>query len=314
MSEQKSKQEWAPPPENALSEQTVTKFDFLESQRLNADVLDDVQERYEVVAKSLSTALSTTLGIDVEVQVGGAAEAAPPSEASEEASTGFGTPLVKGDGELSGLLWLGQDSVAVLLDLLLGGSGVEPPPINRQLTSLEAPLLHNVLEQINGILISSAEALEIGANKPGETVRDDSIPEQLRRTPLVALDLQLHLHDHAYPVRVYFPAGSSSGRSAARAGGSSPENERAKKLVLLRKLNPTSVRAEVFVRGLSVTVGDLVAVRTGDVLVFQSPRTLPAELALGGVPCFTGRLVTQNGMKALSVRRAIDRAADKVST
>ncbi len=286
------------------------RFDFRDFQRLSPQQMDRIRERHEAAMPPLGAVLSSFLRGTIEASLEGAdPQSSPPLPGAGKATVY--QPLLRcDDGSPVGFMTAGSDLVSLFLDLLFGGSGKHGLPLARPLTEIEKPLLHSVFQCVLGELAACWQDLGVGAIHL-EAGGGNAAPQNPCTGPAVAIKLNLKLQDTSYPLRIVLLADAFPEEGAAAERKPSQPRERLQTAtLLLSRLEKSPVRMEACLSGLSISVLDLLALRLGDILVFDCPRTQPAELLINGSLRFLGSMVPCQGRKGFQIEKAVKHSAN----
>ena len=292
-----------------MAHEDVTKFDFQEFQRLDPAFLENMPERFRGLAQRLAFLISSYLGITIDLEFDSVEKLQTADEDPSDSDDGCVVTLENGDEELFGFWWLGQDTVTLLLDLLLGGAGVDTAPLERPLSAVEKPLLRNLLAAMTQQLAVDPDVIPGIEVALGEIESSNDCSEKLTDASIVTVIFNLNWKDNSHPLRLVLPSHSMCPDTSQpiEEDGQKKDNTAVKRARWLAKLEHTNLQAEVSMGELSAEVGDLLSLQVGDVLVFEGSKMQPAELLLNGTPCFAGQPTVHKGLKAISQIQPIKR-------
>jgi flagellar motor switch protein FliM len=226
------------------------------------------------------------------------------TDAEEADADGFARgvtrPFVIGQFQAGGapawITWQNAPAVA-MVEQILGSAGDGDDDGSRELSPLEARVLHRLLEAVAqdssrslGLDFANFASIE-------DPVEIASWTEAGEDADSHRLCLNYELHGPGGPstLHVYLPGLASPGPARA-AGAAAP--------ALPAHLGPVEVEVAAVLGGAKVPLADLLALEPGDVIPLEDAQGEPLTLTADGVPCGHARLGTHRGRLAVQIEDA----------
>ena len=297
--------------ETAEAQQAVSLYDFRRPERVSKEHIRSLEGLHESFARSLAAALSAFLRAIVDVHV----------TSVEQCTYGefilvlpnptcFYLLGVEPMGE-NMILELGPEIVFPLLDRMLGGGREAPLIPERPVTDIERRLVDRVVDRAISALSDSWKAVEDLSLK---VIQRETNPPMVQALPstevVVQVAFEITLGGSSGTMHLGIPFGvveplmnrlTKANRIEHPRKASGGENAGR----IARILTQAPVGVVAYVAETSITVGDLMSLRVGDVIRTEKPASDTLLVTVEGRPKFRGRPAQHRGKKAiLIVRRA----------
>jgi len=273
--------------------------DFREVIRVSPADLNRILELVRGLLPNLALRLSSFFRCPVELEAREIAEQGAAALESPQPG-GYAMAVSFPHKPHCGRLGISGEILPVLIDLALGGSGNQLETVERPLTELEKSLVRAIFEiacEELGPLwgeagIRGAEICEIPAD--WATSHYGS---------MITIDIEISLTAPAVRGRmdvdlcrdVVLRLPAEMGAQPGSRGGSLSS-------LILARLKDSQVEMEAHLGDVEVRIGDLLALQSGDVLVFDCPSSTPLRLAVNGSDRFLGRFGEKGGRRVVVIR------------
>jgi len=194
-------------------------------------------------------------------------------------------------------------TVITLLELLLGSKG-ESLAEGRELTEIEWSLLEEIVRVVARSL-GEAWRTFLNVEFEVESLGSDPVrlpcPDPLRPMIRVAFDLRLNGQTGSFEICVphsFFEAVAPSNETSESAPSEPPPADVQRNLKLLEN---AVVELEVSLRGPKLEFKELVALKPGQVLIFDYPLGQPVSASANGTVDLTGHIVSSGRKRAFQV-------------
>ncbi|MEP6961282.1 MAG: flagellar motor switch protein FliM [Acidobacteriota bacterium] len=284
-------------------------YDFRRPDRIAKDQLRAIHLLHENFARSLASSLSAYLRAYVAVNLVSVEQLAfsefmqvLPSPTSMVAMS-----MKPYDG--NAVLEIGPSLVFPVLEMLLGGTGLTPAKAGREITEIEESILDGFLRIILNDLRTAWQAV---ANIDFAVESHETEPQLLQilapNEAVVAISMEVRIGELAGIMNLGIPSITvkmlrqrfDQQWSSRKSRATDDEHAR-----VLRILQPAQVVAEVALRGPTLSVGSLLAIKEGDVLAFDYPLHKPIDFTLNGKLKYRGEVVVSGRKRAFQAVEAV---------
>jgi flagellar motor switch protein FliM len=205
--------------------------------------------------------------------------------------------------EGSAVLEINPSLVFPILEMLLGGSGKTPTPIQREITEIEQHLMDGLLRIILRNLTDAWKSVTaIDFSVQSLDTEPQFVQVMAPTEAVVAIGMEMRIGEGAGLMNITMPSlmikmmrQKMDQQWSLRKSSSSP-NEQAR---LLRILEPAYVRVDSRLTGPTMRLGDVLQLRPGDVLAFDYLTTKPVECTLNGQVHFLGEIARLGKKRAM---------------
>ena len=202
------------------------------------------------------------------------------------------------------VLELNPSLVFPLLEMLLGGSGKNPTKITREMTEIE----QHILDGLVRIILNDLRQAWHGVSSIAFSIDSRETEPQLLQIlapneAIVSIGLEIRVGDNMGMMNIGLPSiivkmlrQRFDQQWSVRKDTNEAEQER-----ILRLLRPTRLRLDARLKGPSLNMSDLMAIKEGDILTFDYPVERPVHITANGLTKFTGHIVGHARKKAFAV-------------
>ncbi len=209
--------------------------------------------------------------------------------------SGYVVPLLDAAGEAAGFIWLSAATAGQWCARMLGASACGQ---ERELSSLESALLLDAVAAVVAAINSAGSAKLRRGEAAAKTYQ---FPDGDGKMEFSEFALACGAGDGSAALSIVLTGAAAISMlklpSTATAKGSAEE---ARKL-LLRAVEQAGVRVTVELGSATISVGDMVGLECGDVLLLSTAVGQDVEARVGGKTFLTGQPVVCEGRYALSV-------------
>ena len=295
--------------EDESSEKKVRKYDFTRPDKFAKDQLRTLEIIHENFSRLMNNFLSGYLRTFVEVEV-----LSVQSLIYNEFSNSISNPCILGivdfaplDGQI--IIDVATDMAYTMIERILGGSGVQQgKKEHRSLTEIELTLLKNILVKFINLLKEPwGNIIEI---KPKlERIETNSQFAQIvsPSESIALITLNLKIGETEGMVNICIPhvviepiLASLSSRLWFSTSGKKEISEVEKK-ALEKNISKSKVSIKTVIGRSVITVGELLTLKTGDVVILDKHVEEPFELYVGNELKFLGRPGIKNKKVALKI-------------
>jgi flagellar motor switch protein FliM len=202
----------------------------------------------------------------------------------------------------SAVLELSPTLVFPILEMLMGGTGQTPAKIEREITEIEQSILDGLLR----IILNDLRTAWNGVAPMAFSIQSHETDPQLLQIlapneAVVAVSMEVRIGELTGIMNLGIPSITvkmlrqkfDQQWSVRKTQVSEDEHAR-----LLRLILPASVDVEASLRGPSLPLSALLALKQGDVLVFDYPLAKPLDLLVNGRLKYRGEIVTAGRKRA----------------
>lgn len=276
--------------------------DFWEVIRLSPVDMKRIHELVQGILPSLALRLRSFFRCPVELEAGEIAERnAGVLEPPEH--SGYAVAVSFPNKPNCGRLGVSGEILPVLIDLALGGAGNQLESIERPLTELEKSLMRTIFE------IACEELAPLWSDAgihPAEIHEIRSGREPGHYGSMITIDLGISLPAPGVHGRinielcrdVVLRPPTEAGMHTDSRGGSLSS-------LILARLKDSHIQMEAHLGDVEVRIGDLLALQSGDVLVFDCPPSTPLRLAVNGSDRFLGRFGDKAGRRVILIHEPL---------
>lgn len=202
------------------------------------------------------------------------------------------------------VLELNPSLVFPVIEMLLGGSGKSQSPITREITEIE----QHILDGLFRIILNDLRAVwrpvsPIAFSSESRETEPQLLQILTPNEPIVSIGLEIRIGENVGMMNIGLPSiivkmlrHRFDQQWSVRKDSTEVEQER-----MLRLLRPARMRMDARLRGPSMTMGDLLALKEGDVLTFDYPIDKPVHLSVNGIAKYAGQIVGFGRKKAFAV-------------
>ncbi|MCU1237437.1 MAG: flagellar motor switch protein FliM [Candidatus Solibacter sp.] len=205
----------------------------------------------------------------------------------------------------NGVIELNPGLVFPILEMLLGGTGKSSATIQRDITEIEQRLLDGLFRII---LQDLREAWKPVTNVEFTIESMETEPQLLHllapNEAVVSIGIEVRIGETVGMMNIAMPSivikmmrqKFDQQWSVRKTRASDVEQSR-----VLRVLRQASLTVEARMEGPTLTVGDLLGMRVGNLLTFDFPVERPIELVVNGARKFTGQVVSTGRKRACQI-------------
>lgn len=209
------------------------------------------------------------------------------------------------------ILEMNPQMVFPILEMLLGGTGKTPLKENREITEIERSILTGVFRII---LHDLRQAWAPIANINFSIEAFETEPQLLQilapNEAVVAIGIEIRIGDIAGMMNLGIPSiivkmlrqKFDQQWSVRKSESTEEEQER-----MWRLLQPAQLKFDARLIGPTMTVGQMLELKAGDVLVFDYPVERPLVLIVNGTHKYLGRVGTNGRKRVFQVESVIER-------
>ena len=262
-----------------------------------------LQSIHDAFARSLSSALSTSLESEVQAKFAGIRMTTAGEFQRSVPNPSCLIQLRLHPGSETMMLYLESATALLLLDLLLGGTGM-PVSAPRELTEIEWSLLEEVSRTILRSLGESWQIIK-SVEFVVETMGCDpdlmACPEPTRQDLRLSFELQIAsqfgFFEIAVPSSFFAPVTAAHApQEIAKDVASEAERERNARL-----LEDAKVQIEVRLDGPRLTFRDFLALQQGQVVKLDHALNAPVRAVVNGDPSLSGHILRAGQKRAFQV-------------
>ena len=291
--------------ENAVVKTEI--YDFRRTDRIAKDQLRTIHLLHENFARSLASSLSAYLRSYVIVNLI-SVEQLSFTEFTQSLPTP--TSLVAlsmkpYDG--SAVLEINPSLVFPILEMLLGGSGKSPTPIDREITDIEQSIMEGLLRVIlNDLRTAWLAVASIDFAIEGQETEPQLLQILAHNEAVVAISIEVRIGETSGMMNLGIPSiivkmlrqKFDAHRTVRKTQATDEEHARVLKLI-----RASMVNLDAQLQGPKLAVPELLALNVGDVLLFDYPVHRPLELTVNGRLKFHGEVVALGRKRALQIRQ-----------
>lgn len=216
-----------------------------------------------------------------------------------------------GESQRHIILELSPQLALVIVERLLGGEGVTPPPKARSVTPIEQAVLKGVVEHMFRAL---EESWSPTAPMHFRLVRMETEPDFVQIASaseiVVVVSLQVSLGIHSYMMSLCYPTFAledvlSRLERQQVTHVTTPEQQRQNAFIIQQHLQTIPLQVSVELGRATITVAELLQLRVGDVLRLDTQTTALLPLSIEGQPKLWVRPGSVAGRRAVQVVRPI---------
>lgn len=205
----------------------------------------------------------------------------------------------------NGVLELNPSLVFPILEMLLGGTGKSSATIQRDITEIEQRLLDGLFRII---LQDLREAWKAVTNVDFTIESMETEPQLLHllapNEAVVSIGIEVRIGETVGMMNIAMPSivikmmrqKFDQQWSVRKTHASEAEQSR-----VLRVLRQATLTVEALMEGPTLSVGDLLGLREGNLLTFDFPVDRPIELVVNGARKFTGQVVSTGRKRACQI-------------
>jgi flagellar motor switch protein FliM len=190
--------------------------------------------------------------------------------------------------ERSGIIELSPQLALLIVERLLGGDASTPPQKARTITPIEQAVLKGVMEHLLRVL---EESWQMTAQMRFRLLRLETQPDFLQIASaseiVVVIGLQVNVGIHTYAMSICYPTFAledvlSRLERPQVVHAAAPEQQRQSMLVMYKHLQTIPLEVSVELGRTTITVGELLRLKVGDVLRLDTPVTAELPLLIQG--------------------------------
>jgi len=283
-------------------QRTAQAYDFRRPDRIAKDQLRAIHLLHENFSRSLSSSLSAFLRAYVAVNLVSVEQLsfAEFTQCLPSPSCMITVKMRPYDGTC--LLELNSSLVFPILEMLLGGSGRGTSKVNRQVTEIEQSILESIFRIILNDLKTAWQAVT-----PIEFLLDghETEPQLLQvlapTEAVVAISLEVRIGENTGMMNMGIPSitvkmlrQKFDQQWSMRRALSTEDDQRR----MLRLVQPSKVQLDVRLQGPTLSVGDLMALEPGKVLMFDFPVDRDLDVLINGRTKYKTTVLAQGRKRA----------------
>jgi flagellar motor switch protein FliM len=284
-------------------------YDFRRPDRIAKDQLRAIHLLHENFARSLASSLSAYLRAYVMVNLVSVEQISFLEFTQCLPSPSCIVSMAMRPFDSNAILELNPAIVFPILEMLLGGNGKTRLRVDREITEIEQLLLDGVLRIILHDLEESwapVSAIHFRVEK------HETEPQLLQilspSEAVVAVGIEIRIGEQAGMMNVGIPSiiikmlrqRFDQQWSVRKAEATEEDRERALNLLL-----PAQIKFDARLQGPRLTVGELLQVDVGDVIVFDYAADRPVDLLVNGRLLFQGGIVDTGRRRAISLDQLV---------
>lgn len=303
----------APPPPRAREK--VNPYDFKRPGRVGKDQMRALQSLHEGFGRNFSASLSAMLRTMVDVKLT-SVDQLTYSEFVLSLDTPTCFNLLRADPLESNMILDIHPSVLYpIVDRLLGGGKEAPQVVRRPLTNIELRLVSRLTDTFLDELHKAwSNVLELDL----EVLRVESNPQLVQIVPpnevVVLISFELTLGDTRGMLNLCIPFNSierigtklsvNTWNNYSRSGADDETRE-----TIDRRLRTAEVELVATLARTTISTGDLVELRVGDIITTEHDVKEPLEIAVEGIPKFFAAPGALKGHKAVEISDVLNEEA-----
>ena len=277
-------------------------YDFRRPDRIAKDQLRAIHLLHENFSRSLASSLSAYLRAFVAVNLVSVEQLSFMEFAQGLPSPTSLMALGMKPYEGSALLELNPSLVFPVLEMLLGGTGQSGAKIEREITEIERTILDGLVR----IILHDLRAAWQPVAAIDFTVESHETEPQLMQIlapneAVVAIGMEIRIGDTAGIMNLGIPSitvkmlRQKFDQQWTVRKNRPTEDDHSR---VLRLIQPARIHVEAALRGPTVPVSELLAMKEGDVLVFDHPLDRPTDLLVNGVGKYQGEVISSGNKRA----------------
>ncbi len=287
-------------------------YDFKTAKRVPRDNIKTFYVIYESFSRLLVTYLNATLGVPCDASVVSIEEQTYVEFTNAASNVSvlsiIKMPPLKG----SILMRLSSELSYSILDCLLGGAD-SPSKMHRMFTDIDLVILEKVIRQI---LILNNDAwekiLKINTVLDGiETnVQFTQIVPPNDTILLITLSIEItgkeSLMNFCLPYTSVEPISKLLNDRLISSGAITFENSEETTRNILKKIEPTNVFLKAYFNETTITMDEILTLKTGDVIQLEHKLTYPINIEIGHIPRLKGILGAKSKYYAIKITQICD--------
>jgi flagellar motor switch protein FliM len=298
----------AHPPE-ASDVANAEPYDFRRPDRIAKDQLRAIHLLHENFSRSLASSLSAYLRAYVMVNLVSVEQISFLEFTQCLPSPSCIVSMAMRPFDSNAILELNPTIVYPILEMLLGGDGKTRLRVDREITEIEQLLFEGVLR----IVLHDLEESWAPISPIHFRVEKQETEPQLLQIlspseAVVAVGIEIRIGDQAGMMNVGIPSiiikmlrqRFDQQWSVRKAEATEEDRERALSLLL-----PAQIKIDARLQGPHLTIGELLKVDAGDVIVFDYPANRPIDLLINGRLLFQGGIVDTGRRRAVSLDQIV---------
>jgi flagellar motor switch protein FliM len=276
-------------------------YDFRRPDRIAKDQLRAIHLLHENFARSLASSLSAYLRAYVAVNLVSVEQLAfvEFTQVLPSPTSMIALGMKPYDG--NAVLELNPSLVFPILEMLLGGTGQSAPKMAREITEIEQSILDGLLR----IILNDLQAVWQAVTTIEFSILSHETEPQLLQIlapneAVVSISLEVRIGEMAGIMNLGIPSITVKmlrqrfDQQWSRKSDAS-EDEYAR---VLRLIQPAQLRLEASIEGPTMRAGSLLALKEGDVVVFDYPVGRPLDLSINDRLKYRGEIVSSGRKRA----------------
>jgi len=280
-------------------------YDFRRPDRIAKDQLRSIHLLHETFARSLASSLSAYLRAYVMVNLVSVEQLSfmEFSQCLPSPTCLVSLGMRPFDG--SAVLELNPSLVFPILEMLLGGSGLSAVKMEREVTEIEQSILESLLR----IILHDLKEAWMAVTAIGFVIEEFETEPQLLQIlapneAIVAISMEVRIGESSGMVNIGMPSiiikmlrqKFDQQWSIRKTESTDAEQER-----ILQPIKSAEVQLDVRMRGPSMSVGTLMALKEGDILTFDFPTRREMDMMVNGKLKYRGQVAAAGRKKAFEV-------------
>ena len=277
-------------------------YDFRRPDRIAKDQLRAIHLLHDNFARSLASSLSAYLRAYVAVNLVSVEQLSFLEFSQCLPSPTCIVTLGIEPYEGNALLEVNPSLLFPMLEMLLGGDGKRSTHMEREITEIEWNILESVLRIILHDLRQAWQAVtKINFSIEAHETEPQLLQMLAPNEAVVAVGMEIRIGETAGMMNICVPSiiikmlRQKFDQQWSLRKTETSEQERSRILGLIK---PSQIKVDVRLRGPSVTVLDLLRLKTGDVLQFDYNVNRPVDLLLNGTHKAVGHVVSRGRKRA----------------
>jgi len=282
-------------------------YDFRRTDRIAKDQLRTIHLLHENFARSLASNLSAYLRSYVIVNLISVEQVSfrEFTQSLPSPTSLIALSMKPYDG--SAVLEINPALVFPILEMLLGGSGKTPTPLDREITDIEQSILEGLLRVIlNDLRAAWMAVAAIDFAIEGQETEPQLLQILAQNEAVVAISIEVRIGDTSGMMNLGIPSiivkmlrqKIDAHRTVRKTQATEEEHAR-----VLRLIRPAAVLLDARLHGPKLPMADLLDLNVGDVLLFDYAVQKPVELTVNGSLKYEGAVVSVGRKRAFQIER-----------
>jgi len=284
-------------------------FDFRRPDRISKAQLRAIHNLHETFARNLGASLSAYLRVYLTASIVSVKQLSYHEFSAEFASPTCVLSLSLQPYEGNAVMELNPALIFPMIELLLGGRGRQPVTLAREITEIELKLLQSLFR----IMVQDLQAA-------WRTVADLEFAIQTVETEIqsfrvlapqeavVAIGIEMHIGEVSGMMNFAIPSvilKMMRQKFDQQWTARKVETDPVRPAEILKRVRAGKVRLEATLAASSISIGDLVSLDEGDVVMMDHPAKAVMTLKVNGVEKYRGRAASVGEKRAFAVESLV---------